>query len=463
METGLSSRRSRQAETPSDCPSGRPSYYYRMARRAAFILLSLAWFGALYRAAVRSVSIDEAYTYNLYLSQPLGQTFTLYDANNHVLFTLLARVCVNVLGASELALRLPALASGALYFWALWRLASRSLGSGWWFFLAVSLAAVNPLVLDFVSAARGYSLALSLFCLGLERLEAEKLEPAGVALGFAIAANLTIAVPSTAAIMLWAARQRTVWAAMDRIALPSLAWAGVLLILPLANANRENFYAGHPTLVASIESLAAMSFPSIPEAVPAAVTASALLSIGLALRVRRDAAAAVLMVSLALLALLRMAGLPYPVRRTGLYLIPQFLLGAVSLFRNAPSRAVRGAGAATLATVAALFALQWRAEPYLEWGFNAGDARIVQALSAHRTVQKEPVRVCANWLLEGSLNFYRQAWRLDWMAPVSNKGLQSGCDYYVLLPEDGTWIEKAGLTVLYTDHVSRATLAARRN
>jgi hypothetical protein len=74
--------------------------------------LLLALFGAnAYRARTQAITIDEAYTYNLYVSGPLLNTVRLYNANNHVLYSVLCRISGRVFGQSELAARLPSLVS----------------------------------------------------------------------------------------------------------------------------------------------------------------------------------------------------------------------------------------------------------------------------------------------------------------------------------------------------------------
>ena len=75
----------------------------------------------VYRAVTQSVAIDEAYTYNVFLAGPVGDLFTKYDANHHILNSLLSKLSISVLGLSELTLRLPSLLGGLLYlitgFW----------------------------------------------------------------------------------------------------------------------------------------------------------------------------------------------------------------------------------------------------------------------------------------------------------------------------------------------------------
>ena len=112
----------------------------------------------VYRAATQSLTIDEAFTYNLYLSKNLRTILTEFDANNHVLFTLLAKLSVALFGNGEFAIRLPSLFGGLIYFYAVYRVCWFFFPDRWLFVAGVAALTLNPFVLDFLSAARGYGL-----------------------------------------------------------------------------------------------------------------------------------------------------------------------------------------------------------------------------------------------------------------------------------------------------------------
>lgn len=133
----------------------------------AVLILATGVLGlCIYRAATQSLVHDEAMTYVQFVSPPAGEAHG-YSANNHVLHTWMAKRSVAWFGNSELALRIPALLGAALYLAALVILARRLFQSGLWAFVAVGLASLNPLVLDFLACARGYSLALGFLMWGI--------------------------------------------------------------------------------------------------------------------------------------------------------------------------------------------------------------------------------------------------------------------------------------------------------
>ena len=96
-----------------------------MAHPQKAITLALAAFlfgSTVYRAVTLSVTVDEAYTYTQFVLPPALAGAGEYDANNHVLHTLLVKLSTRALGASDVTLRLPALAGAALFFTALYRM-----------------------------------------------------------------------------------------------------------------------------------------------------------------------------------------------------------------------------------------------------------------------------------------------------------------------------------------------------
>ena len=117
-----------------------------------------------YRAAHQSITHDEAFTYLAFLSGRPSLGFTSYTGNNHVFFSAIARLSL-----------------GLLVFWFPLRLPSVSLpwcisssiglcrlvfGATPLFLATVAALVLNPYVLDFFVAARGYGMALALFFLG---------------------------------------------------------------------------------------------------------------------------------------------------------------------------------------------------------------------------------------------------------------------------------------------------------
>lgn len=265
--------------------------------------LALVWMVCLYRAITQSIVHDEALTYGFYIGAPWSQIFQFYDANHHFLNTLLMKLSVSLFGVSECSMRLPALGGAALYLAAVYRICEREIGPDAAAFLAAALLALNPMILDFMVAARGYGMALGFLMWALailvayvrrpEGVASRELLRAGAALSLSIMANLVFAVPAmvlTAAA--WAMlktarptvapapaqppvskkrqrrRRRPVLSDQQRalqtfrrwVVIPAVAGCAVFVLLsPLAQATPGKFYAGAETVAESLRSLYSVS------------------------------------------------------------------------------------------------------------------------------------------------------------------------------------------------------------
>ena len=176
-------------------------------RLSAQVLLLFLFVVCVYRAFTQSFVFDEALTWEHYILAPASAIFHYFDANHHFLNSLLMRVSTSVFGVSEWSMRLPALAGAALYFTACYRLTRTAFGDSLTMLLALVLATMNPLVLDFMVAARGYGLALAFWmwaaAMLLEAFTRQSYKPgpmtgAGVALGLSVMANLVFVLPAAA-------------------------------------------------------------------------------------------------------------------------------------------------------------------------------------------------------------------------------------------------------------------------
>lgn len=443
----------------------------------ACIPLSILFGAAVYRAATLSITVDEAYTYTQFVSRPIPAVLAEYDANNHILYTLLAKLTTSVFGAGDLALRLPALSGAALFLAALYRLLRQLAGATLWLPLGVVLIGANTYVADLLPLARGYGLALGLFTLGLSLLldgEAEDASPrmAGLALGLAVTANLTFLFPVAGLVagMIWLDRRAGLGAGAA-----ALGIAALLLAAPLWNAGREHFYFGADTWVDSAGSLMGGSLthdwserggPVPAGSVILAAVLATTVAAGWMLRVQSRPlwllGCSIAMSSLLLAAGHAAAGLPYPYGRTGIYWLLLCGAGLVALAAR-----FRSAALACLAiTLAAsyFYARAWSTGATIEWVWDSGTRAIAEMVAAQpRSPDGRRVRIGVSGPVSHTLNYYRRTRGWTWLEDVKQDDFRQGeYDFYVLFEGDREWAAAQHLTVLYEHPIAHSFLAARR-
>lgn len=486
--------------------------YYNFVRQPfrllTIILLGLIFAVNVYRAATQSVTHDEAFTYELFVAAPWTVVFNSYDANHHVLHTILCKVFVDLLGVSPFTLRLGSVLSGLLYVFVIFRICERLFGEGWYLLLSALLLCLNPYLLDFQSAARGYGMAVAFFFLALwEMLEwfreshARRLVRAGAALALSVAANLVLAPPAAGLalmflVAIWQQRHAfqptvtvtkkgtkkeepnpfpTLGQALLRFVLPFVGIAFAIVLSPLSNATRENFYVGAVSLKESVESLVRDSLPLAPEwliatlalvVLPALLIAMAVIAWRAASRwaasalVERCAMLAGGAMALAFLAVVAahlLLNVPYPESRTGIYWIPLFTLSGLMLAKLW-ERATIFLAVPMLACVA-VYAAEFRLNYYSDWPYDRDSKTIANLIRERKPAADRKMKVEGSWQLEPSFNFYRVSDHLDWIAEEERGTPQPGADFYLLLQQDAHFVNDLHLKVLYQGKQSGSILA----
>jgi hypothetical protein len=472
--------------------------------RIAQALLLIAFALNIYRAVTQSITTDEAFTYENFVSRPWAGLLEPFDANNHVLNSVLSRLSIAVFGLSEWSLRIPSVIGGGIYLFAAYRLCFLLFDGGAWSFITLALLVTDPFLLDYLSVARGYGLALAFAILAAyelvragERMCSGSLYLAGLYFGLSLAANLTALFPlaalALALIALSAARGTLQWKVLwSELAVPATLVSFVFLVLPLSRAQPQSFYFGSRRMVDCVRSLANLSFSYGPVRLPwisrfgyiprllraAVVPLSALLILACAVvaglglwkmyRVgsetnREDLGRCFFALSLVSATGLVMlahatAGLPYPLSRTALYFIPLAFLATSSIFYRYRKSGPLHLSAGLVASVCLVaFLLQADVSYYAEWRFDAGTKRIVNFIRSRNALRKH-LTVRTSWASEPTLNFYRLLYRLNW-DPVDRSGPDRAGDVVILNVEDQQPARTSRLRVIYKDPVSLAIVA----
>lgn len=114
-----------------------------------------------YRAANIAFTYDECWSFNAFARADWTSTFWNLDpvANNHILHSLLMKISWILFGASEYSLRLPVLISHFFFLIISYKIVRSFFPKyGLWVFFALNL---QPYLLDYYVAARGYGLAIT--------------------------------------------------------------------------------------------------------------------------------------------------------------------------------------------------------------------------------------------------------------------------------------------------------------
>ncbi len=481
-----------------------------MPRKAAKALLFAVFALSVYRAITQSIVCDEGVTFELYIAGPLRAMFEHFDANHHFLNTVLMRMSTGLFGVSELSMRLPALGGAALYLTAVYRITGMSFGDGWLSLLAAAGMTLNPLVMDFMVAARGYGLALGLWmwalALLLGALPSPESKPkgatprgdlalAGGALALSVTANLVFALPALAlgAMGLYVllhekpvpqdSPKKRVKPKTDGTG-PPWAWLIVPIITvalsflasaPLENMHAADFYAGAETIGSSLQSLATSSLQhsgplrsqkwmDVWSQAVAFVFAPLIFLAGLVRGiVRRDrvllfSAGPSVFSALALVAMHLLRGTPYPADRTGIYFLPLVIFVLLAL-AQLPRLAIPAIALGSILVVNFLTEINTR--KFYVWEYDADTRTMAEYIAQHRPQRSEsqPVRVGGSWVFEPAMFFYGSKNNWTWMELRRTPQPEAGCDFCLLLKQDRGYVEKLGLKEVYRGPVSDSSLA----
>lgn len=470
-----------------------------------WILISGLTIVNIFRASTQALVGDEAFTYHWFLRGSWLDALVHYNANNHVLYTVLAKASISLFGLSELTLRLPALIAGSLYLIAAYRLSAFLFPRLLSFSASLLLLSLNPLVLDFLSCARGYGMATAAFLWGLYFVaryiygRRPSLIWPGVCCAVSVCANLTLATPVASVFavvaihVMRARRARREFIAM--LAVFSIICVCILWI-PLHGANRGQFYAGMGTVSESFQSLLASYLPASALGSCQWVAVGLLLACGglVAIKPRNIQNLPIAVLGLSLAALLGgylVIKLPLPINRTGLFLIPLASLSIAALFDNAPQRGFPGGGKVILGLIISallfFYVKNFRVDHYSVWWYDAetkhaiGDMK--KLIESGRSPR--PVALAVTIWQFPSLEYYRlldPSWfttrtiqrgclpsREYFDIPRANAGgtgggeaLRSGPainSFYLLHGADLPYIDKCGLAVLKRYPASQLVLA----
>jgi hypothetical protein len=422
-----------------------------------------------YRAAHQSITIDEATTYNQFVSGPWNKLFGPYDANNHILSSFLIKLTVTIGGLNEFTIRFPSLIAGLFLtigvFWLLKQAKSPILR-----WIAFAVFCTYPMIFDFSIVARGYSLSLAFFVWALYFAIGRRYRLAGFLIGLSIAANLATVFPSLALISVVILFERKEEAFLNLV-VPAFLTAGLITGHSLWKAQRGQFYIGYPELHTAVSSFVFTSLhpsPSRDGILGGTEEANwiawfglpllGLLAAGLTLwgkDLRRLIPLLTLAITLIGLMLARwLFAVNYPADRTCLY-FPILALVAWAIAGDAlKNRYLLALCVLPGLLLVIQFCTQLQMGSFQFWRSEADNrqiATLIQQASAGKS--PESLTLSTNWLHQPALEFYRRYLHIEALKPIDRLEPTplTGFDFYVLSGGDLDRIKTTNLRVVFED------------
>jgi len=461
--------------------------FYPNLLLAATAIFAMLWASA--RAAVQSITIDEADTYLVWVARPNPSQWEA-SSNNHVLNSLLMRLTTGLFGVNHLSVRAPALLGAALYIaaaWALCGLIAPAVRAGWPLLVAL---VYNPFVFDYLVAARGYALALGFLLAAIALAtyaDARQWAPVRICaacsacLALSFAANFSFAIVDAftmAAIAAWGcARTQTVQARVRLLGaclLPGLLvtlfvsapavlnWPRGQLIYGAHSLGewfgevvRDSLYRLNPQIVNPL------LMRILERAAPLLVPVTLVLAAWQWLRGRGTRLCYVLLAVLlasvvAHWTAFRIFHLLLPKERTGIWVVPLAMLAIGAAARE------RRALTVALYCLSFYFLLCLRLDHFREWSWDAEVNKVYDVLAYYNHTYGVK-QVTSNWMYSPSLNFYRVASGRETLDEITGAiPPPPGRPVYVLnWMSDEDLVREQGLRVVYRGRSTAVVVAIR--
>jgi hypothetical protein len=474
------------------------------------------------RACIQNITIDEALSYLSFASREYSFTQWFPHSANHVLNSLLMRLVTSIFGINELTVRSPALFGGIVYIassaYLAVRLTQRKLLQ-WSLFVCLVL---NPFILDYLVAARGYGLAAGFLSAAIAVIANAMLAERryhdaqmrascisiSILLALSFSANFSFGIADATIALFYFA-----WAVMHRGKVSGWKYArlaaecfgpGILTAFVLSGAvvlkfPRGQLYFGSNSLSEMWIGLGKVCFgplnqdlvnpilirwlTPVQKDLPwvVVVTLFLLLISGEARRLLRHRvepdrlltfvrflAGVTLATFLLHWALFRTVHLLLPKDRTALFFVLFATLsfgGALALrFRSAKRDAIRVWGVGVLIAMALSFIGCLRLGYFSEWIFDADTKQLYWlANDLHNRCGISDFGV--DWRYNVSMNFYREAYNnfsIREFGEARSDQLPPNKDAYVIyLPTSQDFIRQQKLQVIYHNDQSGSSVAIR--
>ena len=457
----------------------------------------------LARAIILPITHDESGTCLVFSTQPVSDIVSYAQPipNNHILNTLLVKLCSQLFGWHPLSVRLPNVLAFILYFCsglAILRLLDKNL-----LFVMSGLVALNfnPFLLDFFSLARGYGLSISFmmaaiyFGLRFIREPVPRLALAAMTLAAAaVYSNFTtmhfyIAFSGLLMAVVWLKRKsnskNNSLLSLLNIAIVSILLAGASYgpVTKMMDTNQfvfwgnDGFYENtlKTLLVSSLYDSGHLGVPIYFFIIPLIAVFVIMLVIAARLWKNKSMGFNSPLFLFLLVFLITTAsgpaqhyllGTPYLSGRTALFLFPLFALCLIGLGHHLilHRKRIHVIYAGMILIFGCVHLLRTANFNHCyEWWFDANTTEILTYLEKKKNPGRS-VTLNTHWWFAPSFEYYRVTQKLDWLvlAPYHKDPQPEGIyDYYYSISDETHLLEKNYTPVLHFDWKSR-TLMKRK-
>jgi hypothetical protein len=415
------------------------------------------------RAYALSFTHDESISYTIVQGKEIFEN----TANNHQLNTVLMSFSKSLFGSSEFSLRLPNTLSFVLYLLGCFLIFKRS-KRYWLFLFGISIAVLNPFLIEFFSLARGYGLSLAFMVMSLvflfkdvnEYLRPEKFFKdfifASLFASLAIYANLSminffIGLLITYSFKYWSYRKKQdLKVNFDLKFLATLLVSciplslAVVRLLVLKEANQLYFGAS-----SFLDGFNALILSSIYITLDSSwvnliigIIVITFLFIGVFSIILKKKYSGPLFLSITLIFIL-VLGLflehflfdaKFPMGRTALYYILLFAVFVYHLFEflitefNVKKQYFIPVVLSLIAPIMINFANGVNYSHTRTWMFEAHTKDVMKTIKNHTENADQNFTVSNHWLFEPTINYYISTWNLK-LDPTNREGVNLNSDF----------------------------------
>ena len=425
--------------------------------------------------------------------EPDSPTWWYPSSGNHVLHSILARIFTSLFGLSHLTLRAAAILGAAVFIGSVYGLCRSLLHEPVIRRPLFVCLVFNPFIMDYMVAARGYSLALGCLTAALLVMARGSTQPAWIAssalIGLSLTANFSFGyadAAAVAALTLWACGRsrslRTATACVAPACLVTLLICGHTIL----NFPRSQLYYGASGLKEMWHSVVTASFDDLnpyivnpllaglltqaAHWVPRLFIVLGILQLG-AMAFRKKVGFAALLAGTGAAALgmhwlaFRVARIPLPLARTAIFFVPLSVLFLALAAVAATSRFERALRICTIGMfqIAAVYFIGClRLSYFKEWQF---DIDVREAFGVLREIhRKEGIsEIPSDWRYSSTLNFYRRFYGEESLAPFTWETHKKGDRpaYVAYLPDDRSFIDTRRLQIVYKAKHSDLVIAMK--